>query len=89
MDPNRKPQTLVETFDQANYVLGVAPCRLPQVWGALGELTLGCILKIVIAKGGGGGGTIFTCNYFFCGGGGKVLIHHSFFRINCTRCIVF
>ena len=60
-------------------LLGVAPCRLPQVWGALGELTLGCILKIVIAKGGGGGRTIFICNYFFWGGGGKVLIHHSFF----------
>ena len=71
MDPNRKPQTLVETFDQANYVLGVAPCRLPQVWGALGELTLGCILKIVIAKGGGGGGVQFShVITFFVGGEG-------------------
>ena len=70
MDPNRKPQTLVETFDQANYVLGVAPCRLPQVWGALGELTLGCILKIVIAKGGGGGVQFSHVITFFVGGGG-------------------
>ena len=61
-------------------LLGVAPCRLPQVWGALGELTLGCILKIVIAKGGGGGGVQFSYVItFFGGGGGKVLIHHSFF----------
>ena len=54
MDLNRKPQTLVETFDRANYWGERAP-RLPWVWGTHGELTLGCILKIVIAKGEGGG----------------------------------
>ena len=57
---------------------GGCPLQTPQVWGALGELTLGCILKIVIAKGGGGG-VQFSYVITFFGGGGKVLIHHSFF----------
>ena len=77
MDPNRKPQTLVETFDQANY-WGLPPADSPGL-GRPWRANFRVHFKNCYCQGGRGAVQFSYVITFFLGGGGKVLIHHSFF----------